>query len=149
MTPSATAVVNPNNIIFAGVGYQASVGKSTWINACRKTANLLYACLAADDLGGIKTGRAGLETIIMQRGIFTLTMKADAGAATTVVGTRTAYGVGGSTILDISALTKSAGTYIVGSASLLKSSVQLPTDTSSLKAFGDQTVFRFGIGKSF
>ena len=110
-----------------------------------RVSDAFYTTTAIDISGktatqpGSTSVRAGFERIMYQGGGYTLTAKADGGVITTTNGNLgSAFGGGGSLLYDISRITRSPGTYLVGSVTLLKMSVDAV-----------QPVFRFGFVKTF
>lgn len=137
-------VPNPDHFVAVGVGYQGNT-LTGWFNVCTKASERLYGCIATDRSGTTSSTRAGVENLLVRGKYFIVTMKADVGGALGANNSSGAsYGVGSSALIGLGWL-KLSDTYLVGSASWLKSNVQEATNVT----FGSRPTIRFGIGKSF
>ena len=132
---------NPAHFAAMGLGLNARTRATTgWFNICEKTTESVYLCAANDTSAGSSTWRAGLETIVAQWGVLTVTLKADAGASTTSLALGGSYGAGESVLLDVSKWLKAPNVLFAASVSYSKSNV----------ADGrPNTTIRFGFGRTF
>jgi hypothetical protein len=134
-------------------------GGAAWLNLCTRTAAGVYACVATDFSNGTTSTRAGIEAIFLQMGSISLTVKADAGAATGASGSAGgSYGAGASLLCDLSKLAFSKharfrNAFLVLSANWLKSDVNElftnPLSGASTRSFASRGVYRFGFGHTF
>ncbi len=137
----------PERFGAAGMGFQSASAPQTsgWAAMCLKAAERIYTCGATDYAAGSSSARAEVDTLLVSSGPITIFAKGGAGAATSTTGVGGSFAGGGVATLDLSKLLRwAAGVYAVASITLVKNDV---TVTGS--AFGGQSVFRFGFGRSF
>ena len=142
----------PKRFIAAGLGFQSYENQKPagWMGVCNQVETKSYLCAVTDYSDQTSSVRAGIERIIWQYRNLTMTMKADAGAATSVSGgVGGSYGAGGTLVYKIGKVVNVPNFYLVGSASWLHSNVVEGANLNRLFSFGDKTTIRIGFMRSF
>ena len=153
--PAFSQDAMPNNFFAAGLGFQGSSVPHTsgWATACTKTVSVVYACVRTDYAGGgVTSTRAEAHPLIKTIKGVAIFGTAGAGMATGPTGgIGGAFDFGGALATKLPAkLGGSNGWYAVASGSWQKDNIlQAPDLGAALKAFGTQTVWRFGFGRAW
>lgn len=144
----------PSHFTGAGMGFQdtGTPRTSGWFVTCVQTIPNLYACLANDYAGGNTSTRAEAHQLLKRLGTCSILGTIGAGAATGAsTGVGGSYDAGGVVACEIpQRIIRHAGIYATFSGSWQKNNVVTAPDVgTALRAFGQQTVWRFGFGKGW
>lgn len=144
----------PQHFTGAGLGFQnsATPKASGWFDTCILTVPTLYACVATDYSNGTTSNRAEVHQLFRQFKNCSIFGTAGAGAATGATGgVGGAFDMGGVVGCNIPVkIVRTAGMVAVFSGSWQKNNVvQAPDVGTAFRAFGSQTIWRFGVGKTF
>ncbi len=144
----------PQHFTGVGLGFQQSPTPkaSGWFDTCILTVPTLYACVATDYSNGTTSNRAEIHQKMFEFRSCIGFGTAGAGAATGATGgVGGAFDMGGVLACPIpEKLVRTKGLAAVFSGSWQKNNVvQAPDAGTAFRAFGQQTVWRFGVGKTF
>lgn len=144
----------PTHFTGVGLGFQNSANQkaSGWFDTCVLTVDKLYGCLAVDYSNGTTSNRAEVHGLVFQYKACGLFGTGGAGASTGATGgVGGTFDAGGLIACKIhTKLLRVPGLAAVFSGSWNKRNVvEAPDVGTALKTFGSQTVFRFGVGKTW
>lgn len=149
-----TAQQLPQHFTGAGLGFQNSAipKASGFYTACESVGAGLYGCLSMDYAGGTTSTRGEAHQLLKQFGRCGIFGTGGAGAATGASGgVGGSFDAGGVIACEIpQRLARQRGFYATFSGSWQKNNVvQAPDIGTVLRAFGQQTIWRFGFGKGW
>ena len=146
----------PQHFTGGGMGFQAAATTnklSGWSTYCLPVSKKLWGCAATDFNAGTTSARADVDLLVFNyKNVCYVLGKSGAGAASNLTNLGGSFDFGGILACEPSALFRRlAKDYlVVFSGSWQKNNVnELFGPNFNLRSFGAQTVWRFGVGKTW